>query len=140
MLNTWISNKKSFYQCLLPLHSLRYELKKLLKVLSPPIFFLHSHLKPSLKALFSSMLSLHCKHVNYLFLIHFYLCIFRSNFIHFFVELPLFTLCEFANIFFQPFLTLNTPCIAESCIEIKIKLIFYFHTYFWCLKRFYEGL
>ena len=32
------------------------------------------------------------------------------------------------------------PCISESCIEIKIKLNFYFHTSLWCLKRFYEGL
>ena len=29
------------------------------------------------------------------------------------------------------------PCISESCIEIKIKLNFHFHT---SLKRFYEGL
>ena len=32
------------------------------------------------------------------------------------------------------------PFISESCIEIKIKLNFYFHTSLWCLKRFYEGL
>ena len=38
------------------------------------------------------------------------------------------------------FLTLNVPCISESCVEIKIKLNFYFHTSLWCLKRFYEGL
>ena len=37
-------------------------------------------------------------------------------------------------------LTLNVPCISESCIEIKIKLNFYFHTSLWCLKRFYEDL
>ena len=37
-------------------------------------------------------------------------------------------------------LTLNVPCISESCIEIKIKLKFYLHTSLWCLKRFYEGL
>ena len=37
-------------------------------------------------------------------------------------------------------LTLNVPCISESCVEIKIKLKIYFHTCFWCLKRFYEGL
>ena len=36
--------------------------------------------------------------------------------------------------------TLNITCISESCIGIKIKLNFYFHTSFWCLKRFYEGL
>ena len=37
-------------------------------------------------------------------------------------------------------LTLPVPCISKSCIEIKIKLNFYFHTSFWYLKRFYEGL
>ena len=37
-------------------------------------------------------------------------------------------------------LTLNVPCISESCIKIKIKLNFYFHTSLWCLKRFYENL
>ena len=37
-------------------------------------------------------------------------------------------------------LTLKDPLIFESCIEIKIKLTFYFHTSLWCLKRFYEGL
>ena len=37
-------------------------------------------------------------------------------------------------------LILPVPCISESCIEIKIKLNFYFHTSLWCLKRFYEGL
>ena len=31
------------------------------------------------------------------------------------------------------------PCISESCIEMKIKLNFYFHTSLRCLKRFYEG-
>ena len=36
-------------------------------------------------------------------------------------------------------LTLNVPCISESCIEIKIKLNFYFHTSLWCLKRFYKA-
>ena len=36
-------------------------------------------------------------------------------------------------------LTLNVSCISESCIDIKIKLNFYFHTSLWCLKRFYEG-
>ena len=38
----------------------------------------------------------------------------------------------------RPF-TLPTPCISESCIEIKINLNFYFHTSLRCLKRFYEG-
>ena len=37
-------------------------------------------------------------------------------------------------------LTLKDPLIPESCIEIKIKLNFHFHSSFWCLKRFYEGL
>ena len=37
-------------------------------------------------------------------------------------------------------LTVNDPCISESCIEIKITLNFCFHTSLWCLKRFYEGL
>ena len=36
-------------------------------------------------------------------------------------------------------LALNVPCISEGCIEIRIKLNFYFHTSLWCLKRFYEG-
>ena len=39
-----------------------------------------------------------------------------------------------------PNITLPVPCITESSIEIKIKLNFYFHTFLWCLKRFYEGL
>ena len=37
-------------------------------------------------------------------------------------------------------LTLPVPCISESCIEIKIKLNFYFQASSWCLKRFYEGI
>ena len=37
-------------------------------------------------------------------------------------------------------LTLPVLCISESCIEIKINLIFYFYTLLWCLKSFYEGL
>ena len=37
-------------------------------------------------------------------------------------------------------LTLPLLCISESCIEIKIKLNFNFHTSLRCLKRFYEGL
>ena len=36
--------------------------------------------------------------------------------------------------------TLSVLCISESCIEITIKLNFYFHTSLWCLKRFYEDL
>ena len=42
--------------------------------------------------------------------------------------------------FIFSYLTLNVPCISESCIEIKIKLNFYFHTSLWCFKRVYEGL
>ena len=37
-------------------------------------------------------------------------------------------------------LTLNDPCISESCTETKIKLNFYFHTFLWYLIRFYEDL
>ena len=37
-------------------------------------------------------------------------------------------------------LSLPAPCISESCIQTKINLNFYFHTYLWYLKRFYEGL
>ena len=37
-------------------------------------------------------------------------------------------------------LTFPVPCISESCIEIKIKLNFYFRFSLWSLKRFYEGL
>ena len=44
------------------------------------------------------------------------------------------------QVFFTAILTLNVPCISESCIEMKIKLNFYFHTSLWSLKRFYEGL
>ena len=41
---------------------------------------------------------------------------------------------------FLDVLTLPVPCISESCIEVKVKLNFYFHTSLWCLRRFYEGL
>ena len=37
-------------------------------------------------------------------------------------------------------LSLPVLCISESCIEIKIKVNFYFDTSLWYLKRFYEGL
>ena len=37
-------------------------------------------------------------------------------------------------------LTLKDQIISESCIEIKTKVNFYFHTSSWCLKRFFEGL
>ena len=37
-------------------------------------------------------------------------------------------------------LTLLFPFISESCIEIKIKLNFYFHTSLWCLKGFMKAL
>ena len=38
------------------------------------------------------------------------------------------------------FSTINVPCISESCIDVKMKLNFYFHTSLWCLKRFCGGL
>ena len=37
-------------------------------------------------------------------------------------------------------LAIPHPRISESCIKIKSKLNFYFHTCLWCLKRFSEGL
>ena len=37
-------------------------------------------------------------------------------------------------------LILPASHIWESWIKIKINSNFYFHTSFWCLKRFYEGL
>ena len=37
-------------------------------------------------------------------------------------------------------LTLPTPCISESCTEIKFNLNYYFPTFLRCLKEFYEGL
>ena len=45
------------------------------------------------------------------------------------------------RIFFSGNVILTIPalCISESSIEIKIKTNFYFHTFLWCLKRFYEG-
>ena len=36
-------------------------------------------------------------------------------------------------------LTLTTPCISESCINMKINLNLYFQTSLSCLKRFYKG-
>ena len=47
--------------------------------------------------------------------------------------LKTFILCRI--IYGNCFLTLPVPCISESCIEIKIKLNFYFHTSLWCLKQ-----
>ena len=35
-------------------------------------------------------------------------------------------------------LTLPTPCISQSCIEIKIKLNFYFLTSLWYLKGLHK--
>ena len=37
-------------------------------------------------------------------------------------------------------LTLNVPCISESCVKVKPKLNFYFHISLWYLKIYYEGL
>ena len=65
----------------------------------------------------------------------------------FYTHCPMFQFCSM-NIHPQRFswkfkdkisLTLLVPCISESCIDIKIKLNFYFRTSLWCLKRFYEG-
>ena len=39
-----------------------------------------------------------------------------------------------------PTFTFPAPCISEICFKIKSNLNFYFHTSFWYLKRFYEGL
>ena len=47
--------------------------------------------------------------------------------------------CYLLN-YYLGMLTLKDPFISESCIEMKIKLNFYFHTSLWFLKRFYEGL
>ena len=33
-----------------------------------------------------------------------------------------------------------TPCNSEHYIKVKINLNFYFHTSFWCFRRFYEGI
>ena len=38
---------------------------------------------------------------------------------------------NFSQIFHVFVLTLNVPCISESCIEMNIKLNFYFHTSLW---------
>ena len=35
--------------------------------------------------------------------------------------------------------TLNVPRISKTCIEIKIKLNFYFYPSLLYVKRFYEG-
>ena len=40
----------------------------------------------------------------------------------------------------KEYLTFPASCISESCIKIKIRLNFYFHTSLWRLKSFYEGL
>ena len=47
---------------------------------------------------------------------------------------------DYNNYNYYYILTLPVPCISESCIEIKLKLNFYFHASLWCPKRFYEGL
>ena len=44
------------------------------------------------------------------------------------------------SLWYGTYWTLKTRSFSESCIEIKIKLNFYFHTSLWCLKKFYEGL
>ena len=52
----------------------------------------------------------------------------------------IFQFISYLRLCFLSSLTLSVPCFSESCIEITIKLNFYFHTSSWCLKRFYEGL
>ena len=98
----WILSKKLFRQCSLSLYSYFYELKKLLKVLNPPILFLHSRLKSSLRLFFSSMLSLYRKHnlCSLSFLNSLLSLFFSSNFIQFFMKLPLFTLLRICKHFF----------------------------------------
>ena len=43
------------------------------------------------------------------------------------------------QVFFTAILTLNVPCISESCIEMKIKLNFYFHTSLCASKGFMKA-
>ena len=47
---------------------------------------------------------------------------------------------DFISVSCKRTLRLKIPCISESCIEIEIKLNFYFDTSLCCLKRFHEGL
>ena len=42
---------------------------------------------------------------------------------------------NFLSIWKRFLLTLPVPCISESCIEIRIKLNFCFHTSLWCVKE-----
>ena len=48
-------------------------------------------------------------------------------------------ICVMNKKYFTLVLIIPVLYISESCIEIKINLNFYFHTFLWCLKRFYEG-
>ena len=51
------------------------------------------------------------------------------------------TTSQCITVFSEPInLTLSVLCISESCVEIKINLNLYFHTFLWCFKGFYEGL
>ena len=75
---------------------------------------------------------------------HFYFA-FRSNDTGYEIydKMLAFTGKEFSRLYFWYMLTsitLPALCISESCIEIKIDLVFYFHTSLWCLRRFCEGL
>ena len=45
-----------------------------------------------------------------------------------------------SNILKELILTFSVPCNSESCIEIKIKLNFYFHTSLWASKGFMKVL
>ena len=36
-------------------------------------------------------------------------------------------------------LTLFARCISENCVKIS-NFNIYFHSFLWCLKKFYEGL
>ena len=43
-------------------------------------------------------------------------------------------------LYLESYLSPPVRCISESCMEIKNKSNFYFHTSLWCLKTLYEGL
>ena len=68
-----------------------------------------------------------------------YLEIFSATIIAFFEAIALKEVHILSYFHKSLLITLNILCISESCIEIKIKLNFYFHTSLWCLKRFLEG-
>ena len=43
-------------------------------------------------------------------------------------------------VYYPPSPPAPAPWISESCIKIKISLIFFFRTTLWRIKRFYEDL